>query len=480
MFGKLTRLFNGRSEPTPARSAEVPEGYWEGLSVRQKRAVTGMYLDTVFGPAKHPEPRHVSELFAPPAALTGMLIEELREAHTKDDKDAVQLLREGLLALAWFSDVPLESLQSLRNAQARLPELRAAVEKGGGAPDVSAAMDLVAEEALGCMRRIREQMRLLIKAETPEQRFRHPWPSRYAPYLDKGVGADPSYDCARGASKAADSSLGLMWLLVAGEFGHVDAQASLGACYWRDRDEDPDNLGKAVNWYERAASGGHTAVQALLGNLYLAGMGVPQDSDKALHWLLQAAQSGDARAQLQAGAMLHDAGQSHEALEWYTKAALQGLPDAQVSLAQMYFKGDATPRDLAKAVHWSEQAAAQGDVPAMIWLAHRYAESGEVHDAARSMYWNERGALSGDVGCVLRLALSFGDDESPSFDPLSAYRWSYTGTRIAAEAKQIEMFETLCTSYGEGLSERDRHVVIRLSEDWLASRSAQPAPAAAE
>jgi TPR repeat protein len=46
-----------------------------------------------------------------------------------------------------------------------------------------------------------------------------------------------------------------------------------------------------------------------------------------------------------------------QALALFTKAAAQGLPDAQHNLGELYFAGQGTPRDYRKAMHYFSLAA---------------------------------------------------------------------------------------------------------------------------
>jgi TPR repeat protein len=62
--------------------------------------------------------------------------------------------------------------------------------------------------------------------------------------------------------------------------------------------------------------------------MYSDGEGVPQDREKAADWL--------------------------------EKAAVQGVAEAQYSLAYCYFDGNGVPKDENRAVYWAKKAVAQG------------------------------------------------------------------------------------------------------------------------
>ena len=76
-----------------------------------------------------------------------------------------------------------------------------------------------------------------------------------------------------------------------------------------------------------SASVGNTDAQAMLGQKYLAGKGVPRDYKKAIKWLMKAAEQGHAEAQNNVG-YCYWAGEGMEqdfkqAFVWYTKSANQ-------------------------------------------------------------------------------------------------------------------------------------------------------------
>jgi hypothetical protein len=73
-------------------------------------------------------------------------------------------------------------------------------------------------------------------------------------------------------------------------------------------------------------------------------------------WMINAADSGDARAQQSLG-FSYDHGldvpkDDAEAVRWYRLAAEQGFAMAQVNLGMMYSAGKGVPKDDIKAVRW--------------------------------------------------------------------------------------------------------------------------------
>ncbi|MCA1494956.1 sel1 repeat family protein [Ensifer sp. NBAIM29] len=80
--------------------------------------------------------------------------------------------------------------------------------------------------------------------------------------------------------------------------------------------------------YSQAAELGYAAAQFDLGSLYLDGVTMPKDPERAVYW--------------------------------FEKAAKQNLPQAQYALAQLYRSGTDVPKDMAKAFNWMREAADAG------------------------------------------------------------------------------------------------------------------------
>ncbi len=114
---------------------------------------------------------------------------------------------------------------------------------------------------------------------------------------------------------------------------------------------------KAYETFFTAAKSGDIDAQMILGEMYLDGIGIKIDHQKALFWLSKAAKSGDVEAQYLLGFMydngLEVAQDSKRAVNWYTKAALQGDVLSQYNLAVIYKEGKGeVKKDMKEAFKW--------------------------------------------------------------------------------------------------------------------------------
>jgi hypothetical protein len=105
------------------------------------------------------------------------------------------------------------------------------------------------------------------------------------------------------------------------------------------------------------ADAGDVNALFLLAGKYEEGDGVPRDEGEAAKYYGIAADEGHAQAQLRFGDC-HYYGKGvlsksyTKAVEWYRKAAVQGVVEAQHNLGYVYAQGLGVPRDLVEAYMW--------------------------------------------------------------------------------------------------------------------------------
>jgi TPR repeat protein len=92
------------------------------------------------------------------------------------------------------------------------------------------------------------------------------------------------------------------------------------------------------------------------------------------------------------------------AINYYTKAAEQGLPDSQFNLGFLYQKNTKIKFNYRKAFHWYKLAAEGGNVAAQNGLAYFY-EKGLVNDVdyLKALHWYTEAANAGHSGAQITL-----------------------------------------------------------------------------
>src|SRR5438132_5747301 len=84
-----------------------------------------------------------------------------------------------------------------------------------------------------------------------------------------------------------------------------------------------------ADWYRKAARQDDRLADWLLGRLYYSGSGVPRDLSAAEPWLQKSANQGDPFGQYLLGLIRLERNDYPKAADWFRKAAMQGLPQAQ-------------------------------------------------------------------------------------------------------------------------------------------------------
>lgn len=139
----------------------------------------------------------------------------------------------------------------------------------------------------------------------------------------------------------------------------------------------PDEV-YAAKLYARSAELNFVPAALKLGRAYEFGhLGCPQDAALSIHYYTIAAMGNDAQAQLSLAAWYTvGAGTSFprnedEAFEWALRAATNGLPRAQVTVAFFLQNGIGCNRDILEAAKWMEKAASSGDELAVKYISEQ-------------------------------------------------------------------------------------------------------------
>ncbi|EOJ9647284.1 tetratricopeptide repeat protein [Enterobacter roggenkampii] len=156
------------------------------------------------------------------------------------------------------------------------------------------------------------------------------------------------------------------WLLSAGK--EALAEPLLRAAADKHQPEAQFQLGKLLleqrsaegrRWLEASADQGNVSAQRLLARYHRSGPLVT-DPKQAFHWLLMAAQQGDAQAQNDVGAAYTQGTgvkkDVRQAFTWYSKSAKQGNALAQFNLAGAYQAGEGVPAQPELAFAWYNAA----------------------------------------------------------------------------------------------------------------------------
>ncbi|MBB3191224.1 tetratricopeptide repeat protein [Halomonas cerina] len=117
-----------------------------------------------------------------------------------------------------------------------------------------------------------------------------------------------------------------------------------------------------MHLFQRCADAGHPAALSLYGHMLFHRGITPQDKARGARYVMEAASSGDPRAQYQAG-QIYEHGctqyprRDEHAVTWYARAGEAGHPLAAARLAMAYQGGElGLAVDPERAAYWQERA----------------------------------------------------------------------------------------------------------------------------
>lgn len=206
---------------------------------------------------------------------------------------------------------------------------------------------------------------------------------------------------------------------------------------------------KAFEIWEPLATKGDAEAQFFLGMMFHHGLGVVQDTKKAIQWYLLASQQGNkealfisylipakqgsAQAQINLGNM-YAIGQGvnqnlKQAIKWFTLAAKQGITSAQFKLGYIFFYGQGVA-DYKRAAFWYLLAAQQGNIDAQFNLGNLYQIGlGVEQNFKEAIKWYALAAEQGFAKAQFNLGVMYTNGQGVDQNFKEAVKWY----KLAAE-----------------------------------------------
>jgi len=186
----------------------------------------------------------------------------------------------------------------------------------------------------------------------------------------------------------------------------------------------------AFFWVKRAADSGLEGAQALLGRMYVEGIGVKADVPRGMALLAQQEREKLPDAFNELGKLYRSESSGmtdkRKAAEYFRQGAQLGQREAAQALAVMLHTGEGIARDLPQAIHYYELAVKSGNPDAMNNLAeiYRQGEDGVPRDIDKAVALLRGAAQMGHTFAMVNLAGFYENHppaEKPELLPLAYY-----------------------------------------------------------
>ena len=310
-------------------------------------------------------------------------------------------------------------------------------------------------------------------------------------WYEKGIGTEKNMaEAIRWYRKAADQGLAVAlynlafcyrdgtgveqnqqvaftFFLQSAQKGYANAQNMVGRCL-EDGRGVAQNRAEAIQWYKKAAGLGLTVANWNLALCYNEGKGVPQDISAAFPYFLKAAQGGMAEAQNMVGRYYEEGfdgavKNTAEAVQWYQKAADQGLAVASWNLALCYEAGRGVPKDKNTAFSYYLKSAQGGYAKAQYEVGVCYLDGtcGPADDA-EAVQWLQKAADQQDAEATKKLG------------------WCYAlGRGVPADMARAEELYHRAAALGDTSAESELNAIrigFKAGKDFIQGTSFTQAP----
>ncbi len=153
-----------------------------------------------------------------------------------------------------------------------------------------------------------------------------------------------------------------------------------------------------------------------------------------------AKQSADADM-LQLGSFAFQQQRYDDAIQWYTKAALQGNAEAQFQLAQMYERGQGVEQSDELALNWIKKAAHNRLSKAELMYANMlfFGRGLEQSDTNKAMVWYKKAANHGQPEAMLKLATLYFENHAEENRLYEALDWTLKAKTFPVTASNASL-----------------------------------------
>ncbi len=227
----------------------------------------------------------------------------------------------------------------------------------------------------------------------------------------------------RGDGLPQNQHLSIKLLKVAASQNEPSSQFALAKRLMENCSNECPQIMEAITLLEAASGAGYDKATEALAEIYYVGIGVAEDEQKALPFIIKAAKAGLSASQ-RVLAHLYSEGKVVEkspelALEWNEKAAENGDFRAMARTGWMYIRGEGADTDRVKGLGYLWIAAHAGDGPAQCFLGTGMLNDWfDISDRLSGLMWLKMAAKT-DKQCAELVLKKHYSELSPAEEALT-------------------------------------------------------------
>ncbi|MDY8108008.1 tetratricopeptide repeat protein [Fulvimarina sp. 2208YS6-2-32] len=240
------------------------------------------------------------------------------------------------------------------------------------------------------------------------------------------------------------------------KLGDPAAQALLGEIYENGLGV-PVDVDQAARWFEAAAESGDPAAQFSFAMLLLSGTGIARDEARALELLKQAADAKLPLAEFNYAQLLVQTSPASgfaAAVPYFRSAGNAGIADAQYAMSQLLASGQGIEKSETDARDWLRRAAVNGfgiaEIEYGIWLLNG---RGGPKRSEEGFDFLRKAALDGNAIAINRVAHLYKDGLGTKPDIAEAAKW-------AVIAKRLDNSDPVLDDFFKGLSDEAQKAAL--------------------
>ena len=161
------------------------------------------------------------------------------------------------------------------------------------------------------------------------------------------------------------------------------------------------NYQKAFEWFKKSSVLFNIEAMCYIGYLYEKGYGVYQSKQKAMQYYQQGSDMGHAECQYNLACLYKNNNDLHTALQWYEKSALLKNSQAMYKAGEMYLFGIGTTKDYKKSFQYFKESADLNNSSAMCSIGYMFDKGlGVEKDSKIAFSWYLKAAEEGNTDAM--------------------------------------------------------------------------------